>query len=139
MREDDRIDLADWDWQRLVLFVRFFSPTLKHAAIEQHGTSIHVQNVAGAGYFPRSSYKGYLQPLLSLGHSAALKKDCQTMFVLRHERRLPPSPASLVQKVGQCVFVVTRVARELDYYGLIFFHMGVYRHAGTLHDAAASL
>jgi hypothetical protein len=87
--------------------------------------SIHVQDMAGAGYFSRSSYKGYLQPLLSLGDSTALEKDCQAMFVLRHERRLPPSPASLVQKVGQCVFILTRVARELDYYSLVFFHMGV--------------
>lgn len=47
------------------------------------------------------------------------------MFVLRHERRLPSPSAALVQKVGQRVFVFTRMSRELDYYGLIFFHMGV--------------
>jgi hypothetical protein len=86
-----------------------------------------VKDVAGAGYFSRSSHKGYLQPLLSLGHSTALKKDGQAMLVLRHERGLPPAPASLIQKVGQRVFVLTRVSRELDYYSLIFFHMGVYR------------
>jgi hypothetical protein len=89
--------------------------------------SVHVQNVAGAGYFSRSPYECYFQPPLPLGHSAALKKDCQAMFVLRHERRLPSTSASLIQKVGQRVFVLTRVSRELDYYSLIFFHMGVYR------------
>jgi hypothetical protein len=47
------------------------------------------------------------------------------MFILGHERRFPSSPASLVQKVGQRIFVFTCVSRELDYDGLIFFHMGV--------------
>jgi hypothetical protein len=86
---------------------------------------VHVQNVAGAGYFSGSSHKGYLQPALPLGHSTALKKDGQAMLVLRHERGLPPAPASLIQKVGQRVFVFTRVACKLDYNGLVFFHMRV--------------
>jgi len=87
--------------------------------------SVHVQDVAGAGYFPRSSHKRYLQPLLSLGHSAALEKNGQAMLILGHERGFPPSPAALIQKVGQRVFVFSRVSRELDYNGLVFFHMGV--------------
>ena len=125
VRQDDCVDLAYRKWQRLVLFRRITSLALEHAAVEQDGMSIYVQDVAGAGYFSRSSHKRYLQSPLSLGHSATLEKDGQAMLVLRHERRLPPSSASFVQKVGQRVFVFTRVSRELDYYGLVFFHMGV--------------
>ena len=100
VRQDDCVDFADRKWQRPVLFRRITSLALEHAAVEQDGMSVYVQDVAGAGYFSRSSRKCYLQPILSLCHSAALKKDDQAMFVLRHERRFPSTPAPLVQKVG---------------------------------------
>jgi len=61
-------------------------------------------------------------PGLSFSDSVALKKNDQTMFILRHERRLPSTPASLVQKVSQRVLVFPRVTCELDYDGLVFFH-----------------
>jgi hypothetical protein len=44
------------------------------------------------------------------------------MFVLRHERGLPSTPASFVEKVGQRILVFTCVTCELDYDGLVFFH-----------------
>ena len=44
------------------------------------------------------------------------------MFILRHEGRLPSAPASLVEKVRQGVFILTRVTGELNDDSLIFFH-----------------
>ena len=44
------------------------------------------------------------------------------MFILRHESRFPSATASLVEEVGQSVFVFTRVPGELDHDGLVFFH-----------------
>ena len=61
---------------------------------------------------------------LSFSDSVSLEKYDQAMLTLRHECRFPAAPASLVQKVGQGVFVFPRVARELDYDGLVFFHAG---------------
>jgi len=42
--------------------------------------------------------------------------------MLRHERGLPASAAPLVEKVGESVFVLVRVTRELDHHRLVFFH-----------------
>ena len=84
--------------------------------------SIYMEQMTGPGYFPGRAYKCYLQADLSFGHSTALKKNDQSMFVLRHHGRLPAPSASLVQKVGQRVFVFPCVTGELHYYGLIFFH-----------------
>jgi hypothetical protein len=61
---------------------------------------------------------------LSFSDSVSLKKDDQAMLILRHECRLPPASASFIQKVGQSVFIFPRMARELDYDGLVFFHAG---------------
>ena len=61
---------------------------------------------------------------LSFSDSISLKKYDQTVLVLRHECRLPSTPAPFVQKVSQGVFVFPRVTRELDYDGLVFFHAG---------------
>lgn len=44
------------------------------------------------------------------------------MLVLRHERRMPASAASLVQKVGKGVFVFPSVSSELHHDSLVFFH-----------------
>ena len=47
------------------------------------------------------------------------------MLILGHERGLPSASASLIQKIGQRVFVLTCVASKLDYDSLVFFHMRV--------------
>ena len=75
-----------------------------------------------AGNFPGCAYKRYLQSLLSFSNSIALKKDGEPVFVLRHECRFPPASASLIEKIGQRVFVFACMPRELDYDGLVFFH-----------------
>jgi hypothetical protein len=59
---------------------------------------------------------------LAFRYCIALKKDRDTLLVLGHHRRLPTSAASLVQKVGKGIFVLSRMARELDYDSLVFFH-----------------
>lgn len=86
--------------------------------------SVDVKNVTRACDFSGRAYKGYLQATLSLSDSVPLKKYDQAMLVLRHERRFPATPASLVQQVGQRVFVFSRMAGQLDYNGLVFFHAG---------------
>ena len=52
----------------------------------------------------------------------ALEHEREAMFVLRHHRRLPSSSASLVQEVGERVFVVACVSREPKHDRLVFFH-----------------
>ena len=61
---------------------------------------------------------------LSFSDSVSLEKNDQAMLILRHESRFPATSASLVEKVSKGVFVLARMARELDYDGLVFFHAG---------------
>jgi len=84
--------------------------------------AVDVQEMTGTGHFPRCAYKCYLQSYLSFGYSIALKKYDEPVLVLRHERWFPSPPAALVEKIGQCVFIFTRMPGELDYDGLVFFH-----------------
>lgn len=51
-----------------------------------------------------------------------LEQNGQALLVLRHESGLPASSTSLIQKVGESVFVFARVTRELHHYSLVFFH-----------------
>jgi len=51
-----------------------------------------------------------------------LKQNRKALLILRHEGRLPPSPAPLVEKVGECIFILARVTRELNHHSLVFFH-----------------
>ena len=44
------------------------------------------------------------------------------MLVLRHEGGTPSTAASLVQQIGQRVFIVARVARQSKHHRLVFFH-----------------
>jgi hypothetical protein len=60
--------------------------------------------------------------LLAFGYRITLEQNGESLLVLRHERGLPASPASLVEKISQSVLVLTRVTRELDHHSLVFFH-----------------
>ena len=84
--------------------------------------SVDVQKVARTRYFTGRAYERDFQFDLSLGYSASLKEDRESLFVLRHERRFPATPASLVEKIGERVFILTSVLRELYHDSLIFFH-----------------
>ena len=55
VREDDRVDLLDGKWQLKIFFARLAAAALEHTAVEQHGLSIHPQNVARSGHFPGGS------------------------------------------------------------------------------------
>lgn len=54
--------------------------------------------------------------------SAILVSDPFHMLRLWHQCGFPPSAASLVQEVGESVFVFTRMTGELDHDSLVFFH-----------------
>ena len=58
----------------------------------------------------------------AFGYGITLEQDRESLLVLGHERRLPASPAPLIEKIGECFFVFARVARELHHYSLVFFH-----------------
>jgi uracil phosphoribosyltransferase len=55
--------------------------------------------------------------------SDTLEDDSQSLIILHHHCRHPASPAALVEKVGQCVFVISDVPRETHHHCLIFFHV----------------
>ena len=59
---------------------------------------------------------------LAFGHCVALKENRHTLLILGHHRGLPAASAPLIQKVGERIFILSRVSRELDYYSLVFFH-----------------
>jgi hypothetical protein len=59
---------------------------------------------------------------LAFRYCIALKKDRDALLVLRHHRRLPTSSTPLVQEIGKSIFVLSCMARELDYDSLVFFH-----------------
>ena len=59
---------------------------------------------------------------LTFSYRVALKKQRHTLFVLRHESRLPATSTAFVEKVGQRVFVFASVTSELDDHSLVFFH-----------------
>ena len=63
-----------------------------------------------------------ISKLLPFRYCIALKKDRDALLVLGHHRRLPASSAPFVQKVGKSIFILSRMARELDYDSLVFFH-----------------
>lgn len=60
--------------------------------------------------------------LLAFRYGITLKQNCESLFILRHQRRFPSAPASLVQKISESVLVFARVSRQLDHYSLVFFH-----------------
>ena len=59
---------------------------------------------------------------LAFCYCIALKEDCEPLFILRHECWLPSASAPLVQKIGERIFVLACVSRQLDHHSLVFFH-----------------
>jgi len=59
---------------------------------------------------------------LAFRYCITLKQDGQALFILRHECWLPAASAPLVEKIGERVFVLPRVPRQLHYNSLVFFH-----------------
>ena len=59
---------------------------------------------------------------LAFRYRIALKEDRDALFILRHHCRFPPSPASLIQEIGEGIFVLSRMSRQLDHHSLVFFH-----------------
>jgi len=59
---------------------------------------------------------------LTFRYGITLKQDGETLFILRHQRRLPSASAPLIQKVGEGVFILARVPRQFHYHSLVFFH-----------------
>jgi hypothetical protein len=59
---------------------------------------------------------------LAFRYGIALKEDRDTLLVLGHHGGFPTSPTAFVQKIGEGIFVLSRMTRELDYDSLVFFH-----------------
>lgn len=57
---------------------------------------------------------------LSLCRTA--KYQDQLLATLADQRRLPASAAPFIQQIREGIFILTRMARKLDHYSLIFFH-----------------
>jgi hypothetical protein len=52
----------------------------------------------------------------------ALEEDSQAVLILGHESGFPASPASLIEKIGESIFIFAGMSRELHHYSLVFFH-----------------
>jgi tRNA pseudouridine-54 N-methylase len=59
---------------------------------------------------------------LAFCYCIALKEDGDSLFVLGHHRGLPASSTSLVQEIGEGIFILSRVPSQLDHHSLVFFH-----------------
>ena len=59
---------------------------------------------------------------LAFCYCITLKQDGKALFILRHECRLPATPATLVEKIGERILVLACVSRQLDHNSLVFFH-----------------
>lgn len=70
----------------------------------------------------RAAPTNVISKQLAFCYCITLKKDRDALLVLGHHRRLPTPSASLIQKIGKCIFILSGMARELDYDSLVFFH-----------------
>src|SRR4051794_10164443 len=118
VRQNHCVELVDWDGKRFVFFCRLGAPALEHSAVERDGMTVHMQQVARARHFAGRAYKRNFQ-VLPLGYSASLKENRKSLLVLRHERWLPPTTTSLIEKISERVFILTCMLRELDHDGLV--------------------
>lgn len=59
---------------------------------------------------------------LTFSYCITLKEQRHTLFVLRHESRLPATSTPLIEEVGERVFVFTSMPSKLDDNSLVFFH-----------------
>jgi hypothetical protein len=87
----------------------------------------------------RAAPTNVISKQLSFCYRIALKQDRQPLLILRHQRRFPSSSAALVQKVGEGVFVFTRMTRQLDHDSLVFFHQGLDYEPVNVHSADAGI
>jgi hypothetical protein len=73
----------------------------------------------------RAAPTNVISNYLPFCYCIALKKDRNALLILRHHCRLPPSSASLIQEIGEGIFVVSSMPRQLDHHSLVFFHRGL--------------
>jgi len=83
--------------------------------------AIDVKEMTGAGDFAGGSDERYLQTL-SFSYRVTLKEQSHTLLVLRHESRLPASPAPFVEEIGERVLIFAGMTSQLDDNSLVFFH-----------------
>jgi hypothetical protein len=62
---------------------------------------------------------------LAFCYRIALKEDCDALLVLGHHCGLPASSASFIEEIGERVFILSRMSRQLDDHSLVFFHRGL--------------
>jgi hypothetical protein len=71
VREDDSIEILDWQRERSVFLGGFLASSLKHSAVERDGVTVDVQKMAGPGNLACGTDEGYLQTAnLLLRHRA---------------------------------------------------------------------
>ena len=73
----------------------------------------------------RAAPTNVISKQLSFSYCIALKENRQALLILRHQRRLPPTSASLIEEIRQSVFILARVPSQLDHNSLVFFHRGL--------------
>jgi hypothetical protein len=66
VRKDNGIELLNRKRKLTVLFGGFLPTSLEHAAVEGDSVTIDVEKMTGAGNFPRSPDKRYLQSAILL-------------------------------------------------------------------------
>ena len=66
VRENDSVELVDWQWKLPIFFSRFLSPPLKHSTVESDRVAVDVKEMTGAGDFARGSDERYLQSAILL-------------------------------------------------------------------------
>ena len=127
MGQHDGVDCLRGKGKPQILFPTLETPALKHPAIEQDRTPRDTQNVAGAGYFLRGAEELEFHDVdcageLLLAAARSLKDYREAHAILRHQRRLPSTAASLVEQIRERVFVIVRVSRQSKDHRLVFFH-----------------
>ena len=86
-----------------------------------HSVSVDVQEMAGAGDF-RAAPTKVISRSLTFRYGITLKEDREPLFILRHQRWLPATSASLIQKIRERVLILACVPRQLHHNSLVFFH-----------------
>jgi hypothetical protein len=70
----------------------------------------------------RAAPTNVISKWLAFRYCIALKEDRDALLVLGHQRGLPTSSAPLIQKIGEGIFILSCMTRELYYDSLVFFH-----------------
>jgi hypothetical protein len=85
----------------------------------------------------RAAPTNVISKQLAFRYCIALKKNRDALLILGHHRRLPTPSTPLIQKIGEGVFILSCVARELDYHSLVFFHQELDYEPVSVHYAEA--